>query len=72
MKNKRFVIPRRGNRISAALKALKMWAPSPDWESKGKEGHRAVHSHERGGQDGGEEQGGAGQGGASRGSSAGH
>jgi len=29
------VIPRRGNRISAALKALKMWAPSPDWESKG-------------------------------------
>ena len=35
MKNKRFVIPRRGNRISAALNALKMWAPSPDWESKG-------------------------------------
>ena len=30
MKNNKFVIPRRGKRIKAALKALKMCAPSLD------------------------------------------
>ena len=33
MKNKRLVIPRRGNSIRAALNALKMCAPSLDCES---------------------------------------